>query len=943
MRSPIRHSPRAAIREWLSHTDGNHLTGTEKGTKVWSKRREGRSRTPQPEAFEAPQRYVDKHHCQPQKERWCSRFYDTSVKRLAWLMSGPGDHTIHPKDGPNIAEQLGLHAPFRSIANHSGDIHTKPRAEGHRPKRRRRSSSSASYLEPAVYPNNSDEGKQDRKSLKTEETQRQRQHTHIELSSRSSSTTVDLPEKAAKTYEKRPRHKTREDRYELKKDKKYDEIDKGRAKARDKRKKKKQGVEKSGAALMQRFSAKNVEPERLTVSLKNLTSDVYHHVKVAEVRTAQGYSSSWFFWKRARLFTLPDLTFSEVNFLGHRRRNQEENNRSKAKSKRRKEDRAADTEAEFSRFFSSSKDLNRAAADPIEYEAKERTATETAQKHSRSSIPPVDLPGKPFLGFGNCGPGHVSASIMDPRATVQNDHSRPSPTHRLSSTRSTTYFTWSRSSPSRYNVSELRYKSPQTIFGNCTESRPSHGMENKGREGSLPEKADRDSYEVSRTPSNRYGERSMPRTEHGSNCRNVFVPDSIHGPAEKSVAAADRTTVGNRGISENQRRSDQSTLQDKHPLRDASHTNNDLASLLASQNRPELLGAVLDLLLGKTSAHNKSRQNSKDSRSADSKSMDHTAVREVTPKIQLPFETMDGHDPELPHNDSQSIQDPERIVSPQQIPYVQRPQPSATSKPTNVTRTTTSPSQDALKKMKLIERPHLPQYDDLLDPPSQVSARRPESSNAWTGYRNLYQGQIKTQTNTVNHNLNIDGIHSEKFNRVAQAYGPTAHTVDEAPHSGFLNHGVPFHMFPEDQSHDPCFDPEFSLGHSTDLQDFASANTHEAINETFHQQHEEMFDKGEATNQDVPIKIGGRPFEHADDTLSGEDHGLYQQFERPTFIGGKGFMDLAQDADFSSWSTRKISATQDSRFEIPKTGDKANTEAADDAPLTSFWKPHKLY
>ncbi|KAL8776578.1 MAG: hypothetical protein Q9213_008214 [Squamulea squamosa] len=741
---------------------------------------------------------------------------------------------------------------------------------------------------------------------------------------------MDSPDKAAKTYEKRPRRKTREDRYELKKDKKHDQTNEGRAKAHDKRKKKRKGVEKSGAALMQKFSAKNVETDRLTL-----------RAAVPVGLFGKGRASSL-----VKRKGLPDLTFSEVNFLGHRGRNQEENNRSKAKSKRRKEFKAADAEAEFSRFFSSSKDLNRAAADWIEHEAKvnsKRSAMETAEERVRSSIPPVDLPGKPFLGFGNCGPGHVSASVMDPRAINSNDHSRPSPIHRSSSTASTSYFTWTQSSPSRRTVPLLRYQSPQTIIGNCAESRPSHGMEDRGLVSSLPKRVDRDSYEVSRTQSDRYGEPTMPMSENGSNCRNVFVPDSIHGPADKSTAAVDRTTVGNREISEDQKRSKKPTLQDKQlPLHEASHTDNDLTSLLASQNRPELLGAVLDLLLGKIGAHSESRQNSKDSKSAGSKMMGHTVVPEVTPKIQMPYGTMDGHGPKLPHNDIQSVKDPERIVSPQEISYIQQPQPSAISKPTNAIRPSTSPSRNSSTKTKLMERPHLPQRDDLLDRPSQVSARRPDSSNAWTGYRNLYQEQIKTQNNMANHNLDIDKIRLDESNRRAQAYGSTADKVDEAPHIGFLNHDVSVHTLQKDQLYDPYSDPEFALGQGTDQQEFALADTHEAVNETFHQQEDNMFDEGETTNQGVPFEIVSRLFEHADDTLHSEDHGLYQQFERPTFLGGKGFMDLAQDVGLSSWSTRCHSATQGSSLEIATSGDKVNTEAAC-APLTSFWKPHRLY
>ena len=68
-----------------------------------------------------------------------------------------------------------------------------------------------------------------------------------------------------KTYEKRPRHKTRDDRYELKEVKKS--RDRSVAKERPLRKaKKRRRKEKSGTALLQDFKAPNVSNDRLTVS-----------------------------------------------------------------------------------------------------------------------------------------------------------------------------------------------------------------------------------------------------------------------------------------------------------------------------------------------------------------------------------------------------------------------------------------------------------------------------------------------------------------------------------------------------------------------------------------------------------------------------------------------------------------------------------------------------
>lgn len=68
-------------------------------------------------------------------------------------------------------------------------------------------------------------------------------------------------------YERRSRHKTKEDCYDLKQAKKRNQAKERKNGVGDRRKKKKRkDARKSGAALMQDFNAGNVKAERLTVS-----------------------------------------------------------------------------------------------------------------------------------------------------------------------------------------------------------------------------------------------------------------------------------------------------------------------------------------------------------------------------------------------------------------------------------------------------------------------------------------------------------------------------------------------------------------------------------------------------------------------------------------------------------------------------------------------------
>ena len=166
-----------------------------------------------------------------------------------------------------LAERLGLHAPFRTFADHD----TNERSERRR-RKRGRSLSISSLLEPAE-----------------EALDPQDNHTRIAFdgagtraakpghplsdvnvgTSDSPCRTPSLSKQPEKRYERRPRRKTKEDKYKVKQD--GDKSTKQRArkerrKGTDKPNKKGKRKEKSGDALMHTFSAPNIAQERLTVS-----------------------------------------------------------------------------------------------------------------------------------------------------------------------------------------------------------------------------------------------------------------------------------------------------------------------------------------------------------------------------------------------------------------------------------------------------------------------------------------------------------------------------------------------------------------------------------------------------------------------------------------------------------------------------------------------------
>ena len=101
-------------------------------------------------------------------------------------------------------------------------------------------------------------------------------------------------------YEKRPRHKTRPDKYELKLNKST--IGRSRHEIAQKKSKHKRRT-KTGLALNRDFKAPNVPQDRLTLK-PNTGPGLFHRGKASAPVERRG---------------LPDLTFSEMNFLTKRR------------------------------------------------------------------------------------------------------------------------------------------------------------------------------------------------------------------------------------------------------------------------------------------------------------------------------------------------------------------------------------------------------------------------------------------------------------------------------------------------------------------------------------------------------------------------------------------------------------------------------------------------
>lgn len=169
-----------------------------------------------------------------------------------------------------------MHAPFRSFGNGDDFEDLRASRSGRARKRCRSPSSASSILEPAALPFQPLTDKVNRKAS----SKHKRGDRHDDATSQSSSEpsqqssdTFVSPEKPVKTYERRSRHKTKEDRYELKQNKaavKHEREKKDRKKAKAKKERNLKLHKKSGTALVHDFAAQNVAQDRLTVGLPHI-------------------------------------------------------------------------------------------------------------------------------------------------------------------------------------------------------------------------------------------------------------------------------------------------------------------------------------------------------------------------------------------------------------------------------------------------------------------------------------------------------------------------------------------------------------------------------------------------------------------------------------------------------------------------------------------------
>ena len=267
-----RQSPRTAIRKWLQVTDNKSTARPANALpELQNIQRRSKHRSRQHYITRYPPETEHQHDKAAGRNNPKYNKSGTRQKHVVAKTHLVNSPQAQPADGLVLAERLGLHPPFRTFKDHSDG--STPKVQNRARKRKRSWSSSGSYLEPAAFSDldNDDDRPSHATILHTVSTRPalgDRGNNSSHTTSQGSEMVDPSPEKKLNPYERRPRHKTRIDRYELKENIRHGTKTKQDAKKNSgqKKPKKHRRKEKSGAALMHDFTAQNVAHNRLTVS-----------------------------------------------------------------------------------------------------------------------------------------------------------------------------------------------------------------------------------------------------------------------------------------------------------------------------------------------------------------------------------------------------------------------------------------------------------------------------------------------------------------------------------------------------------------------------------------------------------------------------------------------------------------------------------------------------
>lgn len=628
---------------------------------------------------------------------------------------------------------------------------------------------------------------------------------------------------------------------------------------------------------------------------------------------------------------VPDLTFSEINFLNHRKEAPKDNP-SHGKPSRRKRDKAADADAEISRFFATSNHRTYEAGTSSsrgKSENRPGIAAEKMRQQDRSSIAPVDLPEKAFLGFGSVGPGHVSSNA------IEEDLNNRSPMCPSPSSRSTTYFTWSQTQLSRRSLSCHGIQSHGASSGEQPGLSHISGSPVRGRLRTSFTAAEHICPEGSQNSSSKH----CRKVQHTSMGHKSSDPGLGNDRSEERGQTKD----GAERCSKRQNRL-QTTEENQRP-QDVGSPKAALSALLAAQNQPESLGAVLDRLLERvTDSLNRKNEGGQSSKTICNTSVDNVRIPESVPEAQTPQDTRQPVSrPTVSTTTNESEVAPRSSAAPGS--YQSQPLDSSTLRSAERLLPDASHLQvsfgEARKRQRFREGRDTQHLDESNRPSVQASTVPSNSNTAWTGYQNLYQGQISA----------VDQIYEDNNQTLAQgAYGDYEHpsrTMDDAHLPGTEEHLDRNHIVDESQWFDAQPHYEYPEAEGMGAWDHTEAQMDDRFDALDQPTHEETFD-GRQDLQELTLLNNTQPSTEHTGYLSAEQgfHGgaeISGGLTTARFLGARALTVSNESEGLSPWSSRRHQATRASRQAYPTMTGTVVEERVGDTPLSGFWRPNRLY
>ena len=619
---------------------------------------------------------------------------------------------------------------------------------------------------------------------------------------------------------------------------------------------------------------------------------------------------------------MPDLTFSEMNFLNHRKADPAEHPLSRSKQSRRKKDKAADAEAEISRFFVSSKGHGRTAEGirrPRESPERQSEVARNPLEQQTSSLPPVELPSKPFLGFGSCGPGHVS-----PVALVSDIGSRFSPRQKPPSNRSTTYYTWSETQASRH--AQVHKPGLSRSPSNQGHVRP-HQEPNqpvRRRKRSMSTSIERNfqgrispirQCDNQESRSRVDGDLSVLSDAHKHRIKaTALEPDMIIKPTNVTKQTLD-------GVGTD-READPALCLDDTPSAK-------LASLLATQGRSDLLGTVLDALLNRYN-HCRS-QGSRSSQNAGNKEQVHLCAPEATSEARMLHESENLRTHKLPSAGNVQA----TLAGSHQAPDFRRLQSlsgqvtSASPSRTSWMQTHSEPTQG---QAEILGRQSL--QPDVIGSVTLA----PDANSAWTGYHNFYQAQeYMEKRDWQDHESDSrDVVHGDQgsFDKSRQPHGQgTAYNDNQ-------------HL---DLDEEPLLElsPDFQYvtTHTSSLVDQAGPQAWLGTNKISEQPPGEGLYTDQYL-QEAPLDSTYQPFGQGEDDPMEQGYNSDLDFfsltgRPPNSISARGFATTAPIEDYQPSGRGHVELHD--RFGLLTPCSAGDGKTPHEAPLSRFWKPNRLY